>query len=114
MTTHDMAAGDYTGEELSVEQAESMLALYQGMLDDLGYDAIPYPDLDGKVHGSVLTGAKFNALNQARWMCDETERFIREHRFAKAYRWIGFIQGLLFMGGVCSIAELKEHNRRQV
>jgi hypothetical protein len=44
-------------------------------------------------------------------MCEETRGFMGSGRWAKVYRWIGMIQGLLFMGGVYSIEELKRHNR---
>lgn len=30
----------------------------------------------------------------------------------KAHRWLGFIQGVLWMAGVFSLDELKEHSRR--
>lgn len=99
------------GEGLSREQAQTMLARYAKALDDLGYEANPYPETDIPLKGTIYRGAKYDALCHARWMCDETRRFLAEGRFAKAYRWIGMIQGLLFMGGVYSIVDLKQHNR---
>jgi hypothetical protein len=99
------------GEELSREGAQRMLKRYALALDDLGYEAVPYPDTATPLKGTIYRGAKFDALCHARWMCGETQRFLSEGRFAKAYRWIGMIQGLLFMGGVYSIVDLKEHNR---
>ncbi len=108
-----MFAGSATdGEEITREQAESMLAIYRKTLEDLGYDPVPFPDLDDKMSGNIYGPRKYEALCHARWMCDETDRFVREGRYAKAYRWIGMIQGLLFMGGVTSLADLKRDNRR--
>lgn len=98
-------------DEFDVAQVEGMLTRYRRVLDELGYEARPYPEVDRNLTGNIYTAAKYDALCQARWMCTETERFITEHRYAKAYRWIGMIQGLLFMGGVYSISELKAHNR---
>jgi hypothetical protein len=111
MIDDSMSIGFVSGDEFSREQAEKMLAFYARTLDDLGYPAAPFPEVDRPVRGSVLRGAKFESLCHARWMCEETRRFVREGRFAKAYRWIGMVQGLLFMGGVFSIEQLKRHNR---
>jgi hypothetical protein len=106
-----LAAGAVSGDEFSREHAEGMLKFYARSLDDLGYPPAPYPALDKPVAGSIYRGAKYDSLCHARWMCEETKRFLREGRFSKSYRWIGMIQGLLFMGGVFSIEELKKHNR---
>jgi hypothetical protein len=96
--------------ELDPAQAERMLTFYGKTLDRLGYVPVAYEEIDERMSGNIY-GAKYDALNHAMWMCDETRRFVRENRWAKVYRWIGMIQGLLFMGGVFSIAELKQHNR---
>lgn len=100
-----------TGEDLGREQADMMLQRYAKRLDELGYEAVPYPHVDQLLAGTIYRGAKYDALCHARWMCDETRTFIGAGRYAKAYRWIGMIQGLLFMGGLYSITELKKHNR---
>ncbi len=104
----DRAVEDWTGE--FDERARRMLPLYCKTLSDLGYDAVPYPDLDSRIGESIYAGGKFEALRHAHWMCEEASRFIREGRRAKAYRWIGMIQGILWLGGVFSIADLKTHN----
>jgi hypothetical protein len=106
-----MTTGPVSGDEFSREQVERMLVLYARTLDDLGYPPAPYPNVDEPVTGSILRGAKYDSLCHARLLCDETRRFMREGRFSKAYRWIGMVQGLLFMGGVFSIRQLKQHNR---
>lgn len=103
-----------TGEELTRDQAEAMLHFYCRTLDRLGYKSKPFDDIDGKVGASIYSSGKFEVMNHARWMCDRAEEFMRQHRLAKAYRWIGTIQGILFMGGVFSLAELRTHNRRGV
>jgi hypothetical protein len=106
-----MDTGLETGERFSQEQVGHMLDHYCHTLDDLGYEPVPFPDLDAHVTGSIYLGAKYDTLNHARWMCDEARAFARQGRWAKAHRWIGMIQGLLFVGGVYSISELKGHNR---
>ncbi len=100
-----------TGEQLTVEQAYAMLDFYCDLLEKQGYQAVPYPNVDARLGGSVYRGAKYDALNEAYWMCEETRKLIRQGRWSKAQRWIGFIQGLVWMSGLCSISEIKTHNR---
>jgi hypothetical protein len=99
------------GEDFSRAHADAMLTRYAKALDDLGYEPVPYPHVDETLKGTIYRGAKYDALCHARWMCGETKSFMSQGRWPKAYRWIGMIQGLLFMGGLYSIVELKQHNR---
>ncbi len=100
-----------SGEQLTQEQAYAMLDIYCEMLEKQGYEPVPYPNPDARVGGSVYRGAKYDALNEAYWMCQEARKLIRQGRWSKALRWIGFIQGLVWMCGLCSITEIKGHNR---
>ena len=102
------------GDELSRDQAIGMLTFYCKTLKRLGYRPQPFRDIDARVGTNIYSAGKFEVMNHALWMCDETAKFIQQNRLAKAYRWIGMIQGILFMGGVFSIVELKEHNARGV
>jgi len=97
-------------DELGPEQAERMMRRYCKKLNDMGYTARPFPDVEAKVGGNIYAAGKYEVLNHALWMCNQIDGYIRQNRMAKAYRWIGMVQGLLFMGGVYSIVELKEHN----
>jgi hypothetical protein len=109
MSDENVNAG--TGEQLTVEQAYAMLDFYEDMLEKQGYTPVPYPDVDALVGGTVYRGAKFDCMNHAYWMCEQTRMLIRQGRWSKAQRWVGMIQGLVFMGGLCSISQLKTHNR---
>jgi hypothetical protein len=100
-----------SGEQLTQEQAYAMLDFYCDLLEKQGYEPIPYPNPDARVGGSVYRGAKYDALNEAYWMCQEARKLIRQGRWSKALRWIGFIQGLVWMCGLQSISEIKTHNR---
>ena len=97
-------------DEIAREEAEHMLQAYCRTLEKLGYKPEPYPDLDAKVGGNIFAGGKFNALNHAYWMCQKTREFFRQGRVVKAFRWLGMIQGILFLGGVYSLSELRDHN----
>ena len=100
----------HSSDEMSRGEASAMLKFYCRTLDDLGYSPKPFADTGAKVGASIYSAGKFEVMNHARWMLDETEAFVRQNRMAKAYRWLGMVQGILFMGGVFSIEELKRHN----
>lgn len=55
--------------------------------------------------------ANWVALNHVLWMCTEIDGFIREQRWDKANRWIGFAQGVLWITGVASIDQSREINQ---
>lgn len=99
------------GDDFTTEHAQRMLDFYAKTLKALGYPAKAYPDIYEHIGESRLSTPKFDALSHALWMCGQTRDFLRAGRLAKAYRWIGTIQGILLMNGVFSIMELKEHNR---
>lgn len=101
-----------SGEEWTAEQLIRMLDLYENVLDRRGYEPVPYPDAAAHVGGSLLTATRFDCLNHAYWMCRCVRQYVRESRIARAYRWMGTIQGLLFMGGVYSLEELSDMERR--
>lgn len=104
----DRATPEEWAEEFEY-RAERMLDLYCRTLFDLGYDPVAYDNLDGRI-GEIYRGGKYDALCHAAWMCDQAKQYTRQGRRAKAYRWIGMIQGILWMGGVFTINELKTHN----
>jgi len=105
---HDEAR--FIPDGLTRDQAIGMVRFYRRKLEELGYCAVAYEYVQQKIGGTIYRGAKFDALNHACWMCGEVEGFVRQNRWQKTHRWIGFIQGLLFMGGVFSISEIKDHN----
>ncbi len=99
------------GDDFTTEHAQRMLDFYCRTLTELGYRARAYPDVDSLIGCGKLETPKFDTLNHALWMCDQCRTFLRAGRLAKAYRWIGTIQGILLMNGVFSISELKDQNR---
>lgn len=48
-------------------------------------------------------------LRHAHWMCNEALSFGPE-RIEKKMRWLGFIQGVRFVTGVATIADVKRDN----
>jgi len=99
------------GDEFTTDHAHWMLDRYCKKLIESGHSPVPYPNTEERVGSTRLETPHFDTLNHALWMCNKTREFIRQGRMAKSYRWIGTIQGILFMNGVYSLAELKSHNR---
>jgi len=97
-----------SGEEYTADQMNRMLDLYERTLSDAGYSPVSYPDPAARLGGNRVQAARFDCLNHALWMCGCIRRLLREARYAKAYRWLGEVRGMLFMGGVFSIGELRE------
>jgi hypothetical protein len=50
-------------------------------------------------------------LMHARDMCTTIREFVQNRKTDKAFRWLGFVQGVLWCTGVYTIAEMKDHNR---
>lgn len=51
------------------------------------------------------------ALDHLLDMIPQMREFIRDARREKLMRWLGWMQGVLFMAGVYTLEELKEHNK---
>ncbi len=60
-----------------------------------------------------LRNSHTDKVSHALWMIQETRDFIHECRIEKAFRWLGFVQGVLWSIGLVSIDEAKEANRRR-
>lgn len=100
-----------SGDDLTQEQLYHLIGSYERALSDLGYTPIEYPDRHARVGSSLVTASRFDCMNHSLWMCGCVRTFVREHRLALAYRWLGMVQGLMFMGGVYSLEELSEQQR---
>jgi hypothetical protein len=49
-------------------------------------------------------------LQHALWMLEELEEFVTERRMDKVFRWLGFVQGVLWSAGFRSIDEMRHDN----
>ena len=61
-------------------------------------------DLDQK------SPAKYEAIDHCRSMFPKIKEFAEKDQ-AKAFRWLGFVQGCLWSNGIYSINELRAHNQ---
>jgi hypothetical protein len=61
-------------------------------------------------HGKMLP-ARDEALAHCKAMIPQMRKFVAEGQMEKAFRWLGFVQCALWMGGIHSIETLKAMNR---
>ena len=62
--------------------------------------------------GGALTPLPADAMRHAHWMCVELARMALDPANRdKVNRWLGFAQGVLWVTGLYSIDEMREHNR---
>ena len=62
-------------------------------------------------HDKLLLGFPYG-LEHCHGMLDKMEGFISENRLDKVCRWLGFIQGCLWMSGIYTLDSLKDMNRK--
>ncbi len=69
-----------------------------------GIGKVNYPHdeiLDSIVHG----------LEHCHGMLDKMVELVHEGRMEKVFRWLGFIQGVLWANQICTLTELKNQNK---
>jgi len=81
-----------------------VIGVYRKFFESHGIDKADYPHY-------LKPGALKNTLAHCHGMLDKMEVFIKEGRIEKTFRWLGFIQGCLWMAGCYSLDDLKNHNR---
>ncbi len=84
------------------EQLVAVLESYEAELGKLVKADRVNPDVSGPLDAV--------ALSHTLWMCEQAKTFVPLD-MEKACRWLGFIQGVLWMAGVRTIAEMRDENR---
>ena len=54
------------------------------------------------------------SLQHCRWMLGQIPDIVASNKIEKANRWLGFVQGILWAHGYCTITEMKSHNRTPI
>jgi hypothetical protein len=96
------------GDTVTADKIRDVTALYKTILRRRGYAALRASDVATVPTGGLLNGATVE-LQHVLWMCDEIDRLL-ESQLDRANRWLGFVQGVLWMAGVFTIRELADHN----
>lgn len=71
--------------------------------------AAPGPDY--ATPGALLNPTMVQAARHAVHMCDKIPEIVAEGNVEKAMRWLGFVQGVLWVIGIRSIDDMKDDNR---
>jgi hypothetical protein len=71
-----------------------------------------FPGLEPIANKGALT--ELERAQHLLWMCDEAARFLEAGEREKAMRWIGFVQGTLWIMGLRSIDAMREDVRASV
>lgn len=89
---------------MSPEQMRSVVELYRRRFELQGIQPCEFAS-------HVMVRSPEAALGHARWMLDRIDLLVERGETGKANRWLGFVQGCLWMQGFYSIDSLKAHNR---
>ena len=76
---------------------------YRLLLEELGAKRI-------EVNYDKFLPSREESLNHLLLMLPKMEAFIIEGRRGKFFRWLGFIQGVLWILGFFSLNDLRDHN----
>ena len=80
-----------------------VLEIYENHLIKIGAD-----NIEASFNFKPLESQSINHLLT---MIPKIREFLKQGRKEKAFRWLGFIQGALWINGSFTIEELKTHNR---
>lgn len=89
---------------MTLEKMLEVIETYRQLFVERNIGKIDYSHdelLDEETHG----------LEHCHGMLDKMVEFVREGRMEKAFRWLGFVQGVLWATRVYPLTNLKNHNR---
>lgn len=89
---------------MTSEKIVAVVREYREMFRENGILVKEYP-LDSFVHSDT------DALRHCHNMLDDIIRFAEAGKMGKAFRWLGFVQGVCWRTGVYTIDNLRDHNR---
>jgi len=77
---------------------------YDALLQDAGVTA--------RRHSRNLpAGSCAETLAHSRFMVQQSLEFIEQGRIEKAFRWLGFVQGVLWSQRLFTVEQLADHNK---
>lgn len=89
---------------MSGEKLLEMLGVYERMFREHGIDR---KDVS---HG-LRSPSSADQLEHAHGMIRQMKTFVTEGQIDKAFRWLGFLQAILWVNGFFTLDELRSHNR---
>ncbi len=89
---------------MTVDKVLEVIEIYRKRFEKMGIDKADYP------HDELLENT-YMGLEHCYSMLDKMVEFVREGRMEKAFRWLGFIQGILWVEQEYTLTDLQNHNR---
>jgi len=89
---------------MTPEKYREVIEAYERFFKEIGLKKIKY-------HHDRLIFSKIEGLSHCYGMLDKMLVFLEEERFDKLNRWLGFVQGCLWLSSKNSLEELRNHNR---
>jgi hypothetical protein len=89
---------------MTSEKLQTVIDTYRAKFLAMGIPKIDFP------HERILD-IPVLGLGHCHGMLDRMEEFIKENRLDKVYRWLGFIQGVLWIQKIYTLDDLMNHNR---
>jgi len=87
---------------------EVLASLKDTLLCEL-LDGTPPEQLDAEDYkNSIEFVSEDRAIQHFAWMCDEATKLVQQGRMEKAMRWLGFINGGVWMCGLLTLDEVKQ------
>lgn len=87
---------------MSDRKIKSVLDRYQTRLEEL---------MSANDDARSATGIRDDQIQHAQGMIPKMHAFLKEGRREKAFRWLGFLQGVLYSNGIYTIDEMANHSR---
>ncbi len=89
---------------MTPEKVLEVIEIYRQKFIEMDVGKVEYP------HDDLLEPTEIG-LDHCHGMLDRMVEFVREGRMEKTFRWLGFIQGVLWSTGIYTLSELMNHNR---
>ncbi|MBI2097507.1 MAG: hypothetical protein HYT46_01035 [Candidatus Vogelbacteria bacterium] len=81
-----------------------VIETYRQLFIERGIGKTDYP------HDDLLDRTEVG-LDHCHGMLDKMVEFVREGRMEKVFRWLGFVQGVLWSNRVYTLTDFRNHNR---
>lgn len=88
---------------------DKLASIFQEHIDLLKVEAERLPDVAFDTNAGYLHHKA--KLRHAAWMCQQGIEFVRAGKVEKAQRWLGFVQGVLWMANQRTINQMRDGNR---
>lgn len=89
---------------MTKDQVIEAISIYESKLVTLGFEEKRFT-----TNGVLPTSRQVGS--HALWMCRQVQAAIADEKLEKAMRWLGWVQASVWLLGLFSIDNLKDHNR---